>query len=368
MSSIELEASKYLSCYAMPNYRTGRDRLRELRLRAKDIRPGDSYLDVSCGRGESLLVVREVQPKAVVHGTEFTATCLSEARGVSYGHLPSLEGVQKHDFVSCLDVLEHVPTHDLLPSIKRLLELTSRQLWISTTDHYSRLVEYDGTVQPLHLSRLPLLWWMNTLDGLAAEANATLTYKQLKPHQPTRHRWWFCIDMEKAYAGSWDALGEYGRQREAQGYPADQLPYHFWYHSEFPIEALFPTNWNPEERAKPEVQALAADIAARGVQNPILVHNLPERPDRPYWVRDGNHRVKAAQQAGLTTIPAIIYGCSEYQQSPTGKKSDRELLPYTLAQVNGLLCDGRISMAGPHAPHMEAVMDWKAGEYPTRAV
>jgi len=55
--------------------------------------------------------------------------------------------------------------------------------------------------------------------------------------------------------------------------------------------------------AKPEFhEALAESIREEGVRNPILVWSLPEGT----FLSFGGSRVRAAQRAGLETIPAII--------------------------------------------------------------
>lgn len=63
--------------------------------------------------------------------------------------------------------------------------------------------------------------------------------------------------------------------------------------------------WRPEisKAAKPGFhEALSADVRANGIRNPILVWSLPEG----IFLTFGGSRVRAAMQAGLETIPAII--------------------------------------------------------------
>ena len=53
-----------------------------------------------------------------------------------------------------------------------------------------------------------------------------------------------------------------------------------------------------------EITCLAEDILVRGVIQPILVVHGEKKGT--YWAVDGRHRLAAAVNAGLTTIPAIV--------------------------------------------------------------
>lgn len=62
--------------------------------------------------------------------------------------------------------------------------------------------------------------------------------------------------------------------------------------------------------AEAELSELAESIRARGVLQPILVRPLPSMPDR-FEIVAGERRFRAAQQAGLETIPAVVRQLSE---------------------------------------------------------
>jgi ParB family chromosome partitioning protein len=60
------------------------------------------------------------------------------------------------------------------------------------------------------------------------------------------------------------------------------------------------TDFNPEE-----LESLAESIRVQGVLQPILVRVHPTAPER-YQIVAGERRFRAAMQAGLTEIPAIV--------------------------------------------------------------
>ena len=73
-----------------------------------------------------------------------------------------------------------------------------------------------------------------------------------------------------------------------------------------PIELIRP---NPEQprRAfgREELTELADSIRERGVLQPILVRPMPG-PEKAYQIIAGERRWRAAQQAGLTALPALV--------------------------------------------------------------
>jgi len=75
-----------------------------------------------------------------------------------------------------------------------------------------------------------------------------------------------------------------------------------------PIHAIRPNPFQPRQQFREdELEALAASIKAHGVLQPILV-----RPkDGGYELVAGERRLRAAQLAGLTEIPAIVRPCSD---------------------------------------------------------
>jgi ParB family transcriptional regulator, chromosome partitioning protein len=73
---------------------------------------------------------------------------------------------------------------------------------------------------------------------------------------------------------------------------------------ELPVELVKPNPSQPRTRFDPEaLDALAASIEASGVVQPLLVRPLP---DGSYELIAGERRWRAARQAGLAKVPAIV--------------------------------------------------------------
>ncbi|HEX4742197.1 MAG TPA: ParB/RepB/Spo0J family partition protein [Caulobacteraceae bacterium] len=75
---------------------------------------------------------------------------------------------------------------------------------------------------------------------------------------------------------------------------------------ELPVELVRPNPEQPRRAfSQPELDELAGSIRERGVIQPILVRPLPDAPGE-HQIIAGERRWRAAQQAGLRTIPALI--------------------------------------------------------------
>jgi len=73
---------------------------------------------------------------------------------------------------------------------------------------------------------------------------------------------------------------------------------------ELPVETIKPNPNQPRTKIDPEALAgLASSIEANGVVQPLLVHPLP---DGSYELIAGERRWRAAQEAGLARVPAIV--------------------------------------------------------------
>ena len=73
---------------------------------------------------------------------------------------------------------------------------------------------------------------------------------------------------------------------------------------ELPVELVKPNPKQPRTRFEPDaLAALAASIETSGVVQPLLVQPLP---DGSYELIAGERRWRAAQQAGLAKVPAIV--------------------------------------------------------------
>ena len=144
------EVAKYSTCYRKSSYRMGkRNRQRAL----KDIQsmPKDStYLDVGCGRGETLAMARE--HGLVAFGTELVPD-LCNGVSVVQADITDLE-FDGFDYVSCYDVLEHLPIADVGPALDELFRVAGKALFITTNDRRSCIGDLE-----LHLTRKPQEWW-----------------------------------------------------------------------------------------------------------------------------------------------------------------------------------------------------------------
>ena len=348
----EAERAKYTEAYTTTRYGAKPGRAKLVRSTELDlIEPNSTYLDVSCGRGEAIKQVLSLNRNITVRGTEMVpALCNSF---IQNAELPELAGVEGAEFVSCYEVLEHLPTHSVLPALDRLFELTSKMLVISTNDMPSRskVIEHDD---PLHLSRFPQIWWLKQLEERCMRRNATLHFRHLRqmhvsrPDGPRRF-WVFMVDFREPYK-PFDFRG-----CDYYGYDSDMTDFWFWHAPKFPVAEIGrEKRSSPEVVNHPAVQALWRDLDKNGLQSPILLHNMPGQPTRRYWPRCGNHRVEWALTRGLKTINALVYGGCEFEPCK----------PMTLRETQRLLRDGKMSFVAGQPPNVVDVRDWYHEESP----
>jgi ParB family transcriptional regulator, chromosome partitioning protein len=81
---------------------------------------------------------------------------------------------------------------------------------------------------------------------------------------------------------------------------------------ELPVELIKPNPSQPRTNFEPEaLAALAASIGATGVVQPLLVRPLP---DGSYELVAGERRWRAAQQAGIAKVPAVVRDQAEAER------------------------------------------------------
>ncbi len=81
---------------------------------------------------------------------------------------------------------------------------------------------------------------------------------------------------------------------------------------ELPVELIKPNPSQPRTNFEPEaLAALAASIEATGVVQPLLVRPLP---DGSYELVAGERRWRAAQQAGVAKVPAVVRDQAEAER------------------------------------------------------
>lgn len=59
-------------------------------------------------------------------------------------------------------------------------------------------------------------------------------------------------------------------------------------------------------------RGLAADIARRGLLNPLIILNHPRRKCRDWWLMVGQNRLAAVKALGWETVPAVVTGSCPY--------------------------------------------------------
>ena len=90
--------------------------------------------------------------------------------------------------------------------------------------------------------------------------------------------------------------------------PINALEEHKTVH--LPIDQLYPFVRHPYQvRDDAEMEELAQSIRENGVLSPVIVRPLESGPDR-YEIVSGHRRVRAAQKAGLTEVPAFVFDIS----------------------------------------------------------
>ena len=88
--------------------------------------------------------------------------------------------------------------------------------------------------------------------------------------------------------------------------------------SEFEVSDIRPNPAQPRRTfSETELEELANSIQQRGVLQPILLRPDPDAPNQ-YQIVAGERRWRAAQRAGLQTIPAVVRDMDELQLLEVG--------------------------------------------------
>ena len=116
----------------------------------QSIPQGSNYLDVGCGRGETLAMAR--QRGLGVFGTEIVPR-FCNGTTVVQADITDLP-FDNIDYVSCYDVLEHLPIEDVGTALNELFRVARKSLFITTNDLESHIGDLT-----LHLTRKPREWW-----------------------------------------------------------------------------------------------------------------------------------------------------------------------------------------------------------------
>ncbi len=82
---------------------------------------------------------------------------------------------------------------------------------------------------------------------------------------------------------------------------------------EIAIGEIQPNPHQPRTRFDPaSLTELETSIRAHGVIQPVIVTERPDQPQR-YWLITGERRWRAARQAGLTAVPAVVREATSQQ-------------------------------------------------------
>lgn len=82
---------------------------------------------------------------------------------------------------------------------------------------------------------------------------------------------------------------------------------------ELPVDEIQPNPHQPRTRFEPATLVeLATSIREHGVIQPVIVAERPDQPQR-FWLIAGERRWRAARQAGLSVVPAVVREASSQQ-------------------------------------------------------
>jgi hypothetical protein len=150
--SREEELAKYDVIYnSDPEYRSTQKRLAGVRRALESVyAPNLSYLDVSCGRGETLDLARSVGFESV-SGTETVRSLVESRADVTEAVLPDTRLPGKcADVVSLIEVIEHLVPDDVEPALRELERLARKYIIISaaTSPSFHNFVSLHPSARP----------------------------------------------------------------------------------------------------------------------------------------------------------------------------------------------------------------------------
>lgn len=151
------EKWKYDKAYEIESYKMGVTRKEAAFSWIESLEPPGVYLDVGCGRGETLDWARE--RGLFARGTELVSELVDD-ESIFYAELENLPfDDNQFDYVSCFDVVEHLIPKNTGQALDELFRVCRGELCITTNDRPSRLP--DGT--DLHINKRSRDDWENDL-------------------------------------------------------------------------------------------------------------------------------------------------------------------------------------------------------------
>lgn len=157
------EVAKYVKAYQFPVYRLGEDRgliVKELLCERPDLRA--SYLDVGCGRGESLEIAKKIGYGLVVgvDVVEVAPDGLVVIKAPAW-NLPFEDN--GYETVTCFDVMEHLLPEDAELAVREMARVAERRLVITISNLEDIFGKFLG-VGHLHINRRPYEAWAVDLE------------------------------------------------------------------------------------------------------------------------------------------------------------------------------------------------------------
>lgn len=155
MSDRETEIEQYVKAYSFSDYKMGDRRRRDVYALIRTL--SGTLLDVGTGRGETLDMCKDRGIQAA--GIEVVPDLIEARDNVVYGtsiQIPFSDGF--FDYCTCFDVFEHLIEEDLIPTVKEMLRVSKKAIFISAseTPHV-----YRG--RELHISKRPRAKWEELL-------------------------------------------------------------------------------------------------------------------------------------------------------------------------------------------------------------
>ena len=290
-----------------------------------------SFLDVSCGRGETLAMA--TARGLYANGTETVPELCGER--VTRAVLPNLPFQDKqYDYVLNLDVMEHIEPPNVPACLSEIVRVAAKSARIVIDSKLSTLrdPEDPSIFHHLHIARFPRNYWMLCADEVGKRYNCGVHYRSIREYKHI-----LTFDRTVMYDEGWMVK-----------YRADRSVNCFYLDKRFPIARIpdhdrvsrttLGSTWWPR---------FLADVEKNGLRSPVLLHNWYDprgkQPQEPFWIRDGNHRVYAAYKLGWETIPAVVYGMHCIDPYRKTEKMDFKRPPAdTIEEANQWIKDGHL--------------------------
>lgn len=158
------ELELYAKHYKNPDYRMGVRRVAHVGAILQGLEPKSSYLDLSCGRGESMKMARDAG-FTEIYGTEAVEElCGPRPHGLvrqwkAHESLPFDSRSIAH--VTCFDVLEHLLEADIVNLLREMQRVAVYTVIVSASSEPS---VWEG--RDLHISARPEREWLDLITSV----------------------------------------------------------------------------------------------------------------------------------------------------------------------------------------------------------